>query len=207
VKHEQVTDDIQGLAAEHALGALDGAEAQAFQAHLGRCPTCAAEVEAFEAVAGQLAFSLSPALPPPNVRDRLLARIGQLSPLASQPRNPQVWKQWRATPEQSDVVRASEGDWQETGIDGVSAKNLFVDQENQCVTMLVRMNAGTCYPGHLHGDTEQCYVVQGQIQIGDRQFQAGDYIRAARGSIHEDTLTDTGCLLLIISSQHDQLLA
>jgi predicted ChrR family anti-sigma factor len=203
-----VTEEIQALAAQYALGALGQQEAQAFQTHLERCSICATEVRAFEAVAGQLALVFEPATPRPDVRRRLLGRISREAPMPFDLPSPQVWKQWVPTPEQSSwVVRSGEGEWQETGIDGVTAKNLFVDQQQQCVTMLVRMAAGSSYPGHLHGDTEQCYVLEGKMRIGERQFQAGDFIRAAGGSIHEDTSTEQGCLLLIISSIHDQLLA
>jgi anti-sigma factor ChrR (cupin superfamily) len=104
------------------------------------------------------------------------------------------------------VVRSNEGEWQETGFEGVNVKNLFVDDKNQFVTMLIRMEPGSYYPAHRHADTEQCYVIQGDLQVGEQFYQGGDFICRSPGSIDEDTQTAGGCLLFIVSSQHDELL-
>jgi anti-sigma factor ChrR (cupin superfamily) len=234
MKHERPTEEMQTLAALYALGALDPHEAREFEAHLKEfCPRCEADIHAFEAVASQLALSQPAVAPRPQVREQLLARISREAPdlmaecgmrnadlkSASSPNppsairhppseNPQVWKTWTPTPEQPRwVVRAHEGEWQDTGIDGVLAKNLFVDDERQCVTMLVRMMPGARYPKHRHADAELCYVVQGDLWMGDQKYEGGDYIHARPGSIDEEQFTKDGCLLFIVSSQRDELLA
>jgi anti-sigma factor ChrR (cupin superfamily) len=208
MKDERPPNEIHTLAAAYALGALDEPEARQFEAHLNAgCAECVAEVRAFEATVHQLAFNSPPAQPRPQVRVRLMARLAPNHTSSEMKPNPQIWKAWNRTPDLSKwVVRSTEGQWQETGISGVTAKNLFVDSEHQCVTMLVRMTPGSHYPRHRHADTEQCYVIQGDLHVGDQSYQSGDYIRAGAGSMDEDIYTATGCLLFIVSSQHDELL-
>jgi anti-sigma factor ChrR (cupin superfamily) len=208
MKHEHPTEEIQTLAALYALGALEAPEAIEFQAHLDDgCPTCEAEVHAFEAVAHQLAFSRPPMSPSPQVRERLMDRISQDVAGRRTMDNPQVWKNWTPTPEQPRwVVRGHEGDWQPTSIEGVSVKNLFVDDARHYVTMLVRMMPGSYYPSHRHSAAEECYVVQGDMYVGRQRYFAGDYIRNSAESVDEDICTEGGCLLFIVSSQQDEVL-
>jgi anti-sigma factor ChrR (cupin superfamily) len=86
-------------------------------------------------------------------------------------------------------------------------KRLFADTRRDSVTMLIRMAPGTEYPAHRHGGAEECLVLEGDIQVGDLSLRAGDYHCAQLDSVHDVTRTTGGCLLLIVSSQHDQLLA
>jgi anti-sigma factor ChrR (cupin superfamily) len=74
--------------------------------------------------------------------------------------------------------------------------------------MLVRMAAGTSYPGHRHARAEECLVVQGDLHVGDDLvMHAGDFQRAEPGSVHVPQWTERGCLLLVTSSVDDDLLA
>ena len=76
------------------------------------------------------------------------------------------------------------------------------------VTMLVRMEKGTSYPSHRHAGPEECYVLAGDLEVGDQlEMHAGDYQRVERGSVHPPQTTREGCLLLITSSMHDELLS
>ena len=119
----------------------------------------------------------------------------------------QVWKEWPATPEASmHVIVAGEGEWQSAG-EGVLAKQLYSDPARDSVTMLVRMSAGATYPAHRHAGPEQCYVLEGDLEVNDVRLGAGDYQCVPGGSIHGVTRTEHGCLLLIVSSQRDELLA
>jgi anti-sigma factor ChrR (cupin superfamily) len=71
--------------------------------------------------------------------------------------------------------------------------------------MLVRMPAGASYPRHRHAGAEQCYVLEGDLRFGGRVFRAGDYQCADADSIHDVQYTEAGCLLLIVSSLHDEI--
>jgi anti-sigma factor ChrR (cupin superfamily) len=125
----------------------------------------------------------------------------------------QPWKAWDVEPEGSDasaagltIVRAAEEGWVETDVPGVSVKRLRVDRERRYVTMLVRMAPGSAYPSHRHAGAEECFVLEGDLHVGDAVLRAGDYQCAHGASLHSVQSTENGCLLLISSSQEDELL-
>ena len=189
MRHERATDEIREQTALHALGLLEPDQARSFQDHATGCPVCESERRAFEAAAARLPLALPQSQPAPSLRERLLARI-------------------RAKPELPaglHVVRSEHGAWQSAGFPGVSVKQLYVDaQEN--VTVLVRMEPGARYPGHRHVAAEQCLVLEGDLRIGDLVLHAGDFQRADAASEHQVSSTEQGCLLLVIASQHNELI-
>jgi anti-sigma factor ChrR (cupin superfamily) len=71
--------------------------------------------------------------------------------------------------------------------------------------MMIRMAPGTSYPRHRHAAREECFVLQGELRVGDKQLRTGDFQVADRDSIHDVQSTETGCVLLIVSSQDDEL--
>ncbi len=200
------------------------------------CAPCEAEVRAFRGAAAELAHLAEPADPPPGLRARLIDRIsvgkagspprddrtfdaradgtrahGARSDDASvhvEHAPMQVWKRWGgegATPSWF-TLRADEGSWEGTGVDGVSVRRLFVDATRQTVTMLVKMAAGTSYPSHRHGGAEECFVLDGDLHVGELVMRAGDYQRAEKESVHVVQSTERGCTLLIVSSLHDEII-
>jgi len=201
------------------LGALDYQETKELRAHLDS--GCAACQQALSETARTLralpaAWLFATALPaetvpPPALKQRLLNSIK--NDARHDEAEPQVWKNW---PEISPnapsaatllTVYAHDGAWEEIGISGIKVKRLFVDRKNDSVTMLVRMPAGASYPQHHHAGVEQCYVLEGDLRVGDLVFYAGDYQCAIAGSIHGVQSTEKGCLLFIASSLHDELIA
>jgi anti-sigma factor ChrR (cupin superfamily) len=191
----------------YAIGALDAEDLRTFESHLDGCSRCLGDVGAYSLVAEQLAL-LTSAAPPPTLRDRLLA---SLEPEAGQSAPPiQVWKDWtsdvRASTDQIPVVRAAEGGWEPTGRPGISVRRLSVDPERQSATMLVRMEPGASYPPHVHASAEECYVIQGDLHVGESVVMgAGDYQRAPGGTVHPVQFTEGGCVLFILSSLNDEL--
>ncbi len=100
-------------------------------------------------------------------------------------------------------VKASEGTWR--GIaPGVTAKLLSFDPVSRRTTTVLRFAAGTSYAPHRHTAVEELYVLEGGCTIGGRAMAVGDYHRAEAGTVHHDTSTDEGCLLLVISSPQNQ---
>ena len=61
--------DLSGL---YSLGALEGADLSAFEAHLRECDTCQADVNADEEIAGLLGLAADPVNPSPILRFRLI---------------------------------------------------------------------------------------------------------------------------------------
>ena len=212
--------DPAELAALYAAGAMTDEQAAEFEAHLADCERCIAELRRLDPAVLELLQAVEPVIPDARVRDTLLARVSAAP--ASQagthaegasPRGewaalgPQVWKAWAADQAGGDLLirRGGEGAWEPTGIAGIEVRRLFVDEERNQMTALVRMAAGTSYPRHLHNGPEECYVLQGDLHLGDTVLRAGDYQRAAPGSRHGVQSTSAGCLLLIVSSLTDEL--
>jgi anti-sigma factor ChrR (cupin superfamily) len=104
------------------------------------------------------------------------------------------------------TIPAGPEGWERTAIAGIDVKPLFVDAHKRRVSMLVKMSAGTSYPSHRHAASEECFVVSGEIQVGERTLRTGDYQVASEGSVHGVQRTEVGCVLFIVSSQDDELL-
>jgi len=103
-------------------------------------------------------------------------------------------------------IKASEGTWR--GIaPGVKAKLLSFDPVSQRTTTLLRFAPDTNYAPHRHTAVEELYVLEGGCSIAGREMTVGDYHRAEAGTLHHDTSTDEGCLLLVISSPQNELLS
>lgn len=67
--------ETEGFPAAYALGALEGEERRAFEAHLAGCATCTAEVAALRATVAQLPLALDEEAPTPALRARILAAV------------------------------------------------------------------------------------------------------------------------------------
>ena len=201
-------------AALYVAGALEEADVREFERHIWSCAACREEVGRLEGVVAALFESVPPATPDARIREQLLQRIAE-SPAAAIPSpataadgvNPQVWRGWTGDQTRGLVTRHADQDaWEETGIAGITLRRLFVDRERNEVTMLVRMAPGTRYPKHIHDGPEQCYVVAGELHVGDDiVMKAGDYQRAEPDSLHVEQWTETGCELFLISSLTDEL--
>lgn len=204
------------LAALYALSALAPSEMEEVERGWRTRPAFWAEVRSLRDAAAGLAAS-GPRRKPrrdlwPEIRARVAASSGSHGSRAHAPNPPvapaQVWKQWRGAPAPASwVLAAGEGDFEPTDIEGIAVRRLFVDEHAERVTMLVRMAPGTAYPAHRHGGSEECYVLAGDLSVGnDLTLHSGDYQRMDSGSLHPVQSTREGCLLLIASSRHDELL-
>ena len=102
-------------------------------------------------------------------------------------------------------IKASEGTWR--GIaPGVMAKLLSFDPISGRTTTVLRFAPGTSYAPHRHTAVEELYVLEGGCRIAGREMRVGDYHRAEIGTVHHDTSTDEGCLLLVTSSPQNEML-
>ena len=176
------------LADIYAAGALDGDELGRFEAHLSAgCLQCQARIrETGEMLAG-LSVSLESITPAESVKARLSERIDSEKPGLI-------------------YIRANEGEWIEAE-PGIFAKILNVDTERRRVTALVRMRPGSAYADHRHLGTEEVLVLEGSCYCGGRLLPPGDYHRAEVGSIHLDTRTAEGSLMLVTAPLQNEMLA
>lgn len=189
-----MTDDertaaLHEQAALYALGGLEPDEVAAFE----RCLRVSAEVQVCQAVVRDLAYSVPPVQPPPSLKERLLARIGGHTDVRFDAAGGLIF------------VKASEGVWQEIA-PGISAKVLSLDQKSHRTTALLRVAPGARYAPHRHTEAEEFYVLEGGCRFEGRELGPGDYHRAEAGSVHLDTSSDDGCLLLVISSPQNEML-
>jgi quercetin dioxygenase-like cupin family protein len=175
------------LADIYAAGALDGDELSRFEAHLSAgCLQCQARIrETREALAG-LCVSLEPIAPAASVKARLLEQIDSEKPGLV-------------------FIHANEGEWIEVE-PGIFAKILNLDKERRRITALVRMAPGSAYADHRHPGTEEVLVLEGSCYCGGRLLRPGDYHRAEAGSIHLDTRTDEGSLMLVTAPLQNEML-
>lgn len=204
-------------AAAYAAGALESPLREDFETHLETgCPFCEEEVRLHRETLAAEVFS-APARPPaPGLKARLLGSIREKAGSPEPPQAPgshssknlQLFKSWKGDgidPAGFYILRAAQGRWEEAA-PGVRFKRLAVDDERGYVTMLVRMDEGTSYPPHHHAGAEECYVIEGDLRVGDQTLLPGDFQYAGEGSDHAVQSTEKGCLLLIVSSQSDELL-
>jgi anti-sigma-K factor RskA len=64
---------LHELTPAYALDALEDVDARAYERHLAHCARCQAELPVLSASAGALGFAVTPAEPPPALRERILA--------------------------------------------------------------------------------------------------------------------------------------
>jgi len=76
-----MSSDIHALSGAYAVDALDDVERADFERHLATCESCRAEVDSLREAAGLIAETAT-APPPAPLRDRVLADIGTVRPLA-----------------------------------------------------------------------------------------------------------------------------
>lgn len=187
-------DDIRELAASYAVGNLSDEEKKEFEELLrNRDGSIEKELKAFEEVVEYLLYEAGPLGEPEGLEKRLFAKISG-------------GKAGKDAGEGFLYVRSNEGEWVEI-MKGVMVKNLYRDPERNYATLLVRMEAGATFPDHVHTDTEECYVIEGDLRMGGQVFGRGDYIRAEAHSAHESISTENGCFLLIAASEENELLA
>ena len=208
-KQMEHSEETQVLAALYALGSLDGDERARFEQHLrDGCTVCEEEVRKLSGVVEELSLSAAPAEPSSGTRERFLASLDRetgsatkstsfstLMPQGVMLREPGLL-----------IARSSDMSWEEV-VPGISRKLLFVDEERHYNTALVRVEAGMRYPSHRHADVEELMVLEGDLNVHGVLMRAGDYCRAEPDTVHQETFSESGCLLLLLTSQRDQVYA
>src|SRR5262249_45667257 len=131
--HKTVTEKVRAQVTEFLFGGMSPEAQVEFEGHLESCETCRNETASQRGIAVELGF-----VAPPK-RPRLKT--------AKQPWR--VWPQAREGKPLTFVAGGPEG-FEPTAYPGVFAKQLFVDQKNDRVTMMVRMAPSASYPSHKH---------------------------------------------------------
>ena len=203
--HDRITEEHGDQAALFSLGMLNAAQAREFELHLRECSVCQSETAEFHETAAQLPFVLREVQPNPSLRARLLTQVreNQAALVAAPPvTRPALIPD---LPAGVHIVLDKSGEWIETPLPGVRYKDLYEDAATHMVTRLVRLDPGAGFRPHRHASSEQCLVMEGDLRFGQKVFHAGDFLCAPAHSIHPESSSFAGCLLLIVTSLHDEV--
>jgi len=183
---ERVIDDA-------LLGYLQGElglpEMEAFEAAAARNPEQAETVIAYS----ELLDSLTNLLPETEMpvgsyeRERIIS-IADAKPI-------------------SQVIRAADGEWIESGMPGFQFKILFEDPDTKKKTVLARIAAGARMPHHRHEGAEECLLIEGSLWTDGVLLLPGDFIVTQDQTEHEDTWSPNGALALLKTYLEDEILA
>lgn len=219
-EHREPDPALHDLAIQYALGTLDAAARRRFEARLASSAALRKLVGAYSELARELALLVPEEAPPRELWARIAAAIKSpvrdpiesVESAESEERaasgSVQPWKHWRAQGEGSaDGFRfGASAEFHPTAIRGVEVRRLALDEPRDRVTLEIRMAPGSSYPAHRHGGVEECYVLEGDLAVGEVTMRAGDYQRVEAASVHPVQSTRGGCRLLIVSSLRDELL-
>lgn len=146
------------------------------------------------------------AAPAGSRHDRIRSRQGALAYLrgTSLGDKPLVWCELlggllRFGRDASRTVSAVHQDgWAEMA-EGVARKELWSD--GALSSRFCRLQPGARLPGHFHERDEECFMLQGELFLGDILLRAGDYQLAPAGSRHGEIYTDVGATLFVRSAR------
>ncbi len=200
---QEPSDEVIEQAALYALGALEGSEKEAFEKLVSEgCATCQA-VKDLQNVASRLGTTVKPITPPSSLRAKLMESIAAERKIDEQDSASEPVEQLKD--EGLTFVRSTDDLWREI-LPGILLKPLSFDATQGRMTALARMAAHTNYAAHKHTAPEEFYVLEGTCFVGGQLLHPGDYHRAEVGTVHHETSSKDGCLMLIIFSPNNELL-
>jgi quercetin dioxygenase-like cupin family protein len=174
----------------HALQALPFNEIPVVEDQISKCIACRKEIETLRPiVATFIGWSTDVLRPPESLWGRLAQRIA--TETGTQPFVPPL-----------EVPPKPE--WEQVA-PGIHVKILAEDDEKDSVSMLVRLDPGTDYPGHIHGGIEELHLLHGVLKVDDRTLYPGDFIHAEAGSVDHRVWSETGCTCFLMTSTKDAL--
>ncbi|MEI9815329.1 MAG: cupin domain-containing protein [Acidobacteriota bacterium] len=104
------------------------------------------------------------------------------------------------------IARAEELNWRRL-TRGIDVKTLHTDTDRRYRTVLLRFAPGAKLFKHRPPEVEEVFVVSGDVWIHGQRMSAGDYCRADADSIHEESYSENGCLVLISASMDNHPVA
>lgn len=200
-------EQIEELAALHAVGALDGADREAFERLLSSGDERARQaLREFQEAAALTGGAVVPAVQPsPDLKQKILARIQSAPP--QDLRLDQTPALMPAAPGFHFVPGdASAAGWMPMKVPGAFIKLLFFNKEAGYAVVMGRLEPGAVYPPHRHTGAEELYMLSGDLHIGDRILRAGDFHHSDPGTAHGENYSEQGCTLLAVVSSQDVLL-
>jgi anti-sigma factor ChrR (cupin superfamily) len=96
-----------------------------------------------------------------------------------------------------------EFNWKPHPVKGVTMVYLSENYQSRQFSYLIRCQPQTYYPAHRHAGEEEILMLEGDLQIGDRAYQSGQYIFSAVDSYHEAGFTEQGCTFFVEGNLDD----
>ena len=173
-----------------ALQALPPREMASVEAQISSCEDCRQEIETlWPIVRSFVGWSTDVLRPADPLWVRLANRIA--SEGATQPFEPPL--EAPVKPEWEEAAR------------GIHVQILARNEENDSVSMLVRLDPGTDYPAHRHAGIEELHLLHGILKVDDRTLYPGDFIHSEAGSVDYRVWSETGCTCFLMTSTKDAL--
>ena len=174
----------------YVLQALPTQELASVEAQISSCEDCRHEVETLRPVVQSfVGWSTEVLRPADSLWSRLAERIA--SEEGTQPFVP---------PPDMSV----KPEWEEAA-PGIHVKILARNTENDSVSMLVRLDPGTDYPGHTHAGVEELHLLHGILKVDERTLYPGDFIHNEAGTEDHRVWSETGCTCFLMTSTEDAL--
>ena len=173
-----------------ALQALPPREIAPVEAQISSCEDCRQEIETLRPIIRSfVGWSTDVLRPADSLWGRLAKRIA--SETATQPFL-------------APLEAPAKPEWEEAA-PGILVKILASNAENDSVSMLVRLDPGADYPGHIHAGIEELHLLHGILKVDDRTLYPGDFIHAEAGSGDRRVWSETGCTCFLVTSTKDTL--
>jgi anti-sigma factor ChrR (cupin superfamily) len=188
----------QELASLYVAGALTPAEQEAFEAELRNNAQLRELVRGLSKGIESLA-SASPTVPlPAGLKNKVLERIEEKErgkAMAS------------ALTGFRFLAASDQKGWKQLPVPGAWIKLLSLEPDRGYAVLLGRLDPGVRYPAHTNAGPEDFYILTGDLHIGDRKLNAGDFHHADAESLHEESYSKDGCTLLAVLTTNDPLVA
>ena len=173
-----------------ALQALPPREIAPVEAQISSCEDCRQEIETLRPIIRSfVGWSTDVLRPADSLWGRLAKRIA--SETATQPFL-------------APLEAPAKPEWEEAA-PGIHVKILASNAESDSVSMLVRLDPGADYPGHIHAGIEELHLLHGILKVDDRTLYPGDFIHAEAGSGDRRVWSETGCTCFLVTSTKDTL--
>lgn len=174
------------LAAEYALGVLEAKDQQALENNLLTDIDLKQQVDEWEQQLAPLADAIPEVTPPDAVWNKIEASLNA------------------DTPAGTKTLRANQGNW-EVLLPGVTKKLLHSDPLAGFQTYLLKLEPNTYLPAHPHRLLEECYMLEGDLSIGDMSLHAHDYHVVPAGVDHDAVYSQKGALVLLRGEIHESM--
>jgi anti-sigma factor ChrR (cupin superfamily) len=202
-RHDQPSSETANLASLYVLGTLAEGAHSDFEQHLMEgCRVCDSEVKRVSAILAALGEAAAPTMPS-GIRERFQTRVQNEHVLAKETAGKGILVRESGVL----IARTEAMEWRAGPFPGIWFKPLFLDQQQQRTTSLVRMGPGTHYPSHRHNGPEELFLLEGDFVIEGLVMRSGDYCNAQPASVHGESYTAAGCLFILSACQFDQVLS